>query len=103
MSEEIVNVVTPIHSLSLQKHVVEQKEKERQDVSFSRQCIYCSETLTGGVTNCFHHLTHQHSFSLGNPDNIVYGANLLDILHEKLRKYVRIHFAFLVNKCMKNV
>ncbi|KAG0724699.1 Zinc finger protein 277 [Chionoecetes opilio] len=67
------------------KHVVNQKERECQDMSFSRQCIYCSETVTGGVTNCFHHLTHQHSFSLGNPNNIVYGAQLLDILHEKLR------------------
>lgn len=68
------------------KHVVAQKERECQDVSFSRQCIYCSEVLEGGVTSCFQHLTHQHSFSLGNPDNIVYGAELLDILHEKLRK-----------------
>ncbi|XP_045115467.1 zinc finger protein 277-like [Portunus trituberculatus] len=75
------------HSLMQMKlrHVVEQKERERQDVSFSRQCIYCSEILTGGVTNCFQHLTQQHSFSLGNPDNIVFGAQLLDILHEKLR------------------
>lgn len=77
-----------ITDLSLQKHVVAQKERECQDVSFSRQCIYCSEVLGGGVTSCFQHLTHQHSFSLGNPDNIVYGAELLDILHEKLKKYV---------------
>lgn len=72
----------------MQKHVVEQKERECQDISFSRQCIYCSEVVGGGITNCFQHLTHQHGFSLGNPNNIVYGAQLLDILYEKLRKYV---------------
>ncbi|KAG7169721.1 Zinc finger protein 277-like [Homarus americanus] len=69
------------------KYIVEQKEKERSDISFSRKCIYCSETVTGGVTNCFHHLTFQHGFSVGNPDNIIYGAKLLDLLEEKLHKY----------------
>nr|XP_045618052.1 zinc finger protein 277-like isoform X1 [Procambarus clarkii] len=68
------------------KYIVEQKEKERNDVDFSRKCIYCSQIVFGGVTNCFRHLTVHHGFSLGNPDNIVYGAQLLDILEEKLHK-----------------
>lgn len=68
------------------KYLVEQKEKERNDRNFSRKCIYCSQIIVGGITNCFHHLTFQHGFSLGNPDNIVFGAKLLDILQEKLLK-----------------
>lgn len=68
------------------KYLVEQKEKERNDRNFSRKCIYCSQIIVGGMTNCFHHLTFQHGFSLGNPDNIVFGAKLLDILQEKLLK-----------------
>ena len=55
-------------------------------MSFSRQCIYCSEIISGGVANCFHHLTFSHGFSVGNPDNIVFGARLLDLLQEKLRR-----------------
>ncbi|XP_042220912.1 zinc finger protein 277-like [Homarus americanus] len=73
------------------KYIVEQKEKERSDISFSRKCIYCSETVTGGVTNCFHHLTFQHGFSVGNPDNIIYGAKLLDLLEEKLHKLLCLY------------
>lgn len=68
------------------RYIINQKEKERRDETFSRKCIYCSETVTGGIANSFHHLTFKHGFSLGNPDNIVNGARLLNILEEKLSK-----------------
>ncbi|KAK3884366.1 hypothetical protein Pcinc_011377 [Petrolisthes cinctipes] len=78
------------HTLTKMKlrFIVEQKEKERNDVTFSRQCIYCRRTIGGGVTQVLHHLTNQHSFTIGNPDNIVYGAQLLDLLHDKLTNLV---------------
>ncbi|KAK4320956.1 hypothetical protein Pmani_008210 [Petrolisthes manimaculis] len=78
------------HTLTKMKlrFIVEQKEKERNDVTFSRPCIYCRRTIGGGVTQVLHHLTNQHSFTIGNPDNIVYGAQLLDLLHDKLTNLV---------------
>ncbi|XP_066956636.1 zinc finger protein 277 [Macrobrachium rosenbergii] len=68
------------------KYVLKMKEKEMQDITFSRKCIYCSETITGGLANCFQHLTFSHGFSVGKPDDIVFGARLLDVMEEKLRK-----------------
>ncbi|CAL4149521.1 unnamed protein product, partial [Meganyctiphanes norvegica] len=67
-------------------YVVEQKERERSETLVSRQCIYCSKIITGGVAISFHHLTFDHGFSLGNPDNIVFGEKLLDILQDKLQQ-----------------
>lgn len=67
-------------------YVVEQKERERSETRFSRQCIYCSKIIAGGVAISFHHLTFDHGFSIGNPDNIVFGEKLLNILQDKLQK-----------------
>lgn len=67
-------------------YVVEQKERERSETRFSRQCIYCSKIIAGGVAIIFHHLTFDHGFSIGNPDNIVFGEKLLNILEDKLQK-----------------
>ena len=62
------------------------KEEECRNKNYSRSCIYCSEEITGGIANSFHHLTFDHGFSLGNPDNIVYGDKLLDMLDDKLKQ-----------------
>ena len=59
------------------------KEKERSDVTFSRKCVYCYDIIEGGLHNVFTHITQKHSFNLGNPNNIVFGAKLLDVIEEK--------------------
>ena len=65
---------------------MEQKEKERSDCEFSRKCIYCSKIITGGLSNSFTHLTFDHKFSLGNPDNIVFGEKFLNLLEIQLQR-----------------
>ncbi|RXG60343.1 Zinc finger protein, partial [Armadillidium vulgare] len=67
------------------------KEEECQDKNFSRHCIYCPSIIGGGVANSFHHLTFEHGFSLGNPDNIVFGTKLLDIMEDMLKRLKCLH------------
>lgn len=70
----------------MQKSVTKAKEQERADTSFSRKCVYCYEIVGGGLHNVFAHLTNKHSFSIGKPDNIIFGAKLLDAIEEKFQK-----------------
>ena len=71
-----------------QKYVTRAKEMERADTSFSRKCVYCYEVIEGGLHNVLQHLTTKHTFSIGNPDNIVFGAKLLDAIEEKFQRYL---------------
>ncbi|KAF2365479.1 Zinc finger C2H2-type [Trinorchestia longiramus] len=73
------------------KTVTRAKEQERADTSFSRKCVYCYKIISGGLHEMFNHLTNVHNFSIGKPDNIVFGAKLLDAMEAKLQKLLCVY------------
>uniref|UniRef100_A0AAX7SPE3 C2H2-type domain-containing protein n=1 Tax=Astatotilapia calliptera TaxID=8154 RepID=A0AAX7SPE3_ASTCA len=66
------------------EEVLEQQQKERDDSSFHRLCMFCSEEFTGNRSSLLNHMAREHSFSIGLPDNIVYCSEFLDTLQDKL-------------------
>ncbi|XP_062617716.1 zinc finger protein 277-like [Saccostrea cucullata] len=64
--------------------VLAQQQKEREDENFCRTCLFCRDHFTGNRADMFDHMTHDHGFSVGRPDNLVYTDELLDDLQEKL-------------------
>ncbi|XP_056000796.1 zinc finger protein 277-like isoform X2 [Ostrea edulis] len=66
------------------ERVLAQQQKEREDKGFCHTCLFCKEQFTGNRTDMFDHMTHDHGFSVGLPDNLVYTDELLDDLQEKL-------------------
>uniref|UniRef100_A0A3Q3EKP6 Zinc finger protein 277 n=1 Tax=Labrus bergylta TaxID=56723 RepID=A0A3Q3EKP6_9LABR len=66
------------------EEVLEQQQKERDDGSFHRLCMFCSEEFSGNRSSLLNHMAREHSFSIGLPDNIVYCDQFLDTLQNKL-------------------
>ncbi|XP_031695356.1 zinc finger protein 277 [Anarrhichthys ocellatus] len=66
------------------EEVLEQQQQERDDSSFSRLCMFCSDEFTGNRSSLLNHMAREHSFSIGLPDNIVYCDQFLDTLQSKL-------------------
>uniref|UniRef100_A0A672F3X8 Zinc finger protein 277 n=1 Tax=Salarias fasciatus TaxID=181472 RepID=A0A672F3X8_SALFA len=66
------------------EEVLEQQQREREDSSFHRLCMFCSEEFTGNRSSMLNHMAREHSFSIGLPDNIVYCDQFLDTLQDKL-------------------
>nr|XP_057931637.1 zinc finger protein 277 isoform X2 [Doryrhamphus excisus] len=66
------------------EEVLEQQQKEREDCSFHRICMFCNDEFTGNRSSLLNHMAREHSFSIGLPDNIVYCDELLDTLQSKV-------------------
>uniref|UniRef100_A0A8P4KRN5 C2H2-type domain-containing protein n=1 Tax=Dicentrarchus labrax TaxID=13489 RepID=A0A8P4KRN5_DICLA len=66
------------------EEVLEQQQVERDDGSFHRLCMFCSEEFAGNRSSLLNHMAREHSFSIGLPDNIVYCNQFLDTLQRKL-------------------
>ncbi|XP_026167258.1 zinc finger protein 277 isoform X3 [Mastacembelus armatus] len=66
------------------EEVLEQQQRERDDTSFHRVCMFCSEEFSGNRSSLLNHMAREHSFSIGLPDNIVYCNEFLDTLQSKL-------------------
>ncbi|KAI5105428.1 zinc finger protein 277 [Silurus meridionalis] len=73
-----------IENFTRLEEVLEQQQKERDDTSFQRTCMFCSEECTGNRSVLLNHMAREHSFSIGLPDNIVYCTQFLDTLEKKL-------------------
>ncbi|XP_056138322.1 zinc finger protein 277 [Lampris incognitus] len=74
------------------EEILEQQQRERDDTSFRRVCMFCSDEFTGNRSSLLNHMAREHSFSVGLPDNIVYSTEFLDTLQSKLDKmtcYIR--------------
>uniref|UniRef100_A0A8D3CVW9 Zinc finger protein 277 n=1 Tax=Scophthalmus maximus TaxID=52904 RepID=A0A8D3CVW9_SCOMX len=66
------------------EEVLEQQQQERDDGSFQRLCMFCSDEFTGNRSSLLNHMAREHSFSIGLPDNIVFCDDFLDTLQSKL-------------------
>lgn len=63
-----------------------QFQKEREDLTFSRTCLFCKKNFTGNRSLLLEHFTEQHNFFMGQPDNLVYINEFLNILENMLNK-----------------
>ncbi|KAI2648328.1 Zinc finger protein 277 [Labeo rohita] len=70
--------------LNHSEEVLDQQQKERDDTTFHRACMFCNEEFTGNRSSLLNHMAKEHSFSIGLPDNIVYCNEFLDTLEWKL-------------------
>uniref|UniRef100_A0A8C4R1P3 Zinc finger protein 277 n=1 Tax=Eptatretus burgeri TaxID=7764 RepID=A0A8C4R1P3_EPTBU len=69
------------------EEVLQQQQWERQDITFSRECFFCTEHFTGNRSLLLNHMAQEHAFSVGLPDNIVSCTQLLDLLQSKLDNF----------------
>ncbi|KAL3852351.1 hypothetical protein ACJMK2_016006 [Sinanodonta woodiana] len=60
------------------------QQKEREDMQFSRGCLFCKQHFTGKRALLFDHMAEDHNFNIGQPDNLVFTDELLAKLDEKL-------------------
>lgn len=66
--------------------MLKQFEKERNDVEFNRNCVFCKQQFTGNRSQLFTHIAEDHNFCVGQPDNIVFVDEFLNLLDDKINK-----------------
>jgi hypothetical protein len=66
------------------KMVISIQEKERNDLHFSKMCLFCSQVFTGNRSSLFMHMLEQHNFNIGHYDNVVFVDEFLHIIEKKL-------------------
>eukprot|EP00090_Calanus_glacialis_P031701 TRINITY_DN52697_c0_g1_i1.p1 TRINITY_DN52697_c0_g1~~TRINITY_DN52697_c0_g1_i1.p1 ORF type:complete len:476 (+),score=156.19 TRINITY_DN52697_c0_g1_i1:54-1481(+) len=70
--------------------VLKVQEKERKDTDFSRGCLFCRQDFTSSSA-LFDHMAFDHNFSVGNPDNLVFVKEFLDLIESKLEQLLCLH------------
>ncbi|XP_017778911.1 PREDICTED: zinc finger protein 277 [Nicrophorus vespilloides] len=71
------------HSLELER-VLSAQEFERNDTSFSKECLFCKFYHHGCRAVYLQHLSEQHNLQLGNPQNLVFIDELITEIENKL-------------------
>lgn len=66
------------------KQMLLRQEFERKDNTFERACLFCSKSFHGNRLVLFNHMTTDHGFNAGHPDNIVNVREFLDLIESKL-------------------
>ncbi|XP_078488107.1 zinc finger protein 277 [Ciona intestinalis] len=66
------------------KQLLLRQEFERKDDGFKRMCPFCTKCFQGNRLLLFNHMTDDHNFNIGHPDNIVNVRELLDDIEKKL-------------------
>ncbi|XP_054427345.1 zinc finger protein 277 [Pteronotus mesoamericanus] len=66
------------------KGILEQQQRERDDNSFRGVCMFCSEEFFGNRSVLLNHMSREHAFNIGLPDNIVNCSEFLHTLQKKL-------------------
>ncbi|KAL4226433.1 hypothetical protein ACF0H5_014416 [Mactra antiquata] len=66
------------------EYILETQQKEREDETFCRSCLFCKEQFHGNRSDLFTHMIEDHGFNVGQPDNLVFTSEFLDILEDKL-------------------
>jgi len=64
--------------------ILDEQQNERVDKQFSRSCVFCKVMFHGNRAELFKHMSSEHSFNIGNPDNIVHAAELIDLIKSRL-------------------
>ena len=62
-------------------------EHYRNSNDFSEMCLFCSKEFKGGydqVVEFFNHMSQQHQFNVGHPDNMVFINEFIEDLRTRL-------------------
>lgn len=78
------------HELQLE-HVLEVEKFERTDASYMKTCLFCRLNFEGKRHDYLNHLSEQHNFQLGNPQNLVFISELVDVIEYKLNNLMCIY------------
>lgn len=62
------------------------QQREREDCTFSMQCVFCRYTARGNRAKIIHHLYTIHHLNLGSPDNLVFVTEYIEHLREKINR-----------------
>ncbi|CAG0885138.1 unnamed protein product [Cyprideis torosa] len=65
--------------------VLEVQRRERNSNSFERGCLFCRRVFRGNRRDLFDHMSFEHHFSVGKPDNLVFAEEFLSVLENLLR------------------
>lgn len=68
--------------------MLEVNREEREDNGFCRRCLFCRDVIRGNRSDYFNHMRDSHSFHIGQPDNLVFVRELLQLIENKLNRYV---------------
>jgi len=60
------------------------QEFERNDTEFVGLCPFCTRTFKGNRSLLFDHMSKDHNFKVGHPDNIVNVVEFVNTIHERL-------------------
>jgi len=71
------------------QHVLDVQERERNSTDFERSCLFC-RSMFQSAKDLFNHMAFNHNFSVGQPDNLVFVSDLLDLLERRLNDLVCI-------------
>uniref|UniRef100_H2YQD2 C2H2-type domain-containing protein n=1 Tax=Ciona savignyi TaxID=51511 RepID=H2YQD2_CIOSA len=66
------------------KQLLLRQEFERVDETFKRMCPFCTKCFQGNRLLLFNHMSDDHNFNIGHPDNIVNVRELLNDIEHKL-------------------
>jgi len=64
-----------------------QQEQERNDNNYERECIFCEVKIGMNRADLIGHMTEEHNFNIGNPDNIVYFDEFYKKLKNRMDKF----------------
>nr|CAH7728449.1 unnamed protein product [Callosobruchus chinensis] len=71
------------HKLKLD-YALKVQEFERTDRNYIKPCIFCKLIFEGTRNEFLEHLSTQHNLQLGNPQNLVYITELIEIISKKI-------------------
>ncbi|XP_060079200.1 zinc finger protein 277-like [Ylistrum balloti] len=66
------------------EEVLQQQQAEREDETFCQTCLFCRTQFTRKRSDLLDHMAHDHGFSIGLTNNLVYIDELLGKLQDKL-------------------
>ncbi|XP_073974270.1 zinc finger protein 277 [Rhodnius prolixus] len=64
--------------------VLERQRTEREDTTFTHECLYCRQSLGPTRSDFLNHLSSQHNLQLGKPSNLVFVDKLIAIIEQKM-------------------
>ncbi|CAB3385833.1 Hypothetical predicted protein [Cloeon dipterum] len=65
--------------------ILERQKFEREDMTYSQDCLFCRKKLEGTRADALEHLAEYHNFNLGRSDNLVFIDELLEQIHLRLQ------------------
>ncbi|XP_075169467.1 zinc finger protein 277 [Haematobia irritans] len=81
---------TNLKKLRLEKALA-QHQFELTDRTFSRECLYCRDVITGLRSLYLEHLFNKHFLQLGKPENLIYIDELLGKVQSNLENLICLY------------